>query len=174
MNTWFECKVKYEKIGNDGKAKMVSEPYLIDAVSFTEAESRIHKELEPYISGDFFVSTIKIANFSELIPNENGDRWFKCKTAFINFDEEKGIERRSNTYMLVQANNVKEAYDNVTVALKDTMADFEIPSIQESPIMDVFKYFDDDDDDVNEPIPDNLKPLSDFDDAKDTEEEMED
>ena len=78
MNTWFECKVKYEKMGNDGKEKMVSEPYLIDAVSFTEAESRIHKELEPYISGDFFVSSIKIANFSELIPCEEGDRWFKC------------------------------------------------------------------------------------------------
>jgi hypothetical protein len=156
MNTWFECKVKYQKIVADGKEKMVTEPYLIDAVSFTEAESRIHKELEPYISGDFFVTNIKIANFSELVPNEAGDRWFKCKVAFISLDEEKGIEKRSNTYMLVQANDVKEAYDNLQKALGDTMSDFEIPAIQESPLMDVFTYFGDD----KEEIPSNLKPLT--------------
>lgn len=161
MNTWFECKVKYEKLGPDGKDKMVSEPYLIDAVSFTEAESRIHKELEPYITGDFFVATIKIANYSELIPNDDGDRWFKCKVAFISIDEEKGVEKRSNTYVLVQANNVKEAYDNLTKAYSDSVADFEIPSIQESPLMDVFKYFEDD---KNEDIPENLKPLSEVED----------
>ena len=141
MNTWFECKVKYQKITSDGKEKMVSEPYLIDAVSFTEAESRIHKELEPYISGEFFVTNIKIANFSELVHNESGDRWFKCKVSFISLDEEKGIERRSNTYMLVQANTVKEAYDSLQKALSDTISDFEIPAIQESPLMDVFSYF---------------------------------
>lgn len=143
MNTWFECKVKYVKIGFDGKEKMVTENYLIDAVSFTEAESRVNKELEPYIGGEFTVTNIKMANFSELIPNENGDRWFKCKVAFITLDEEKGIEKRSNTYMLVQSNNVKEAYDALQKALSDTMSDYEIPSIQESPLMDVFTYFED-------------------------------
>ena len=143
MNTWFECKVKYVKIGTDGKEKMVSENYLIDAVSFTEAESRINKELEPYISGEFTVTNIKMANFSELVPSENGDRWFKCKVAFITLDEEKGIEKRSNTYMLVQANNVKDAYEFLQKALSDTVSDYEIPAIQESPLMDVFTYFED-------------------------------
>ena len=164
MNTWFECKVKYEKMGNDGKERMVSEPYLIDAVSFTEAESRIQKELEPYITGDFFLSSVKIANYSELIPNEDGDRWFKCKAAFISLDEEKGIEKRSNTYILVQANNVKEAYDNLTKALSDSISDFEIPSIQESPILDVFKYSGDEE--LNEEIPDNLTPISELEESE--------
>lgn len=159
MTTWFECKVKYDKITADGSEKKVSEPYLIDAVSFTEAESRIHKELEPYISGEFTVSTIKIANYSELVPNEDGDRWFKCKVSFISIDEEKGVEKRSNTYMLVQANNVKEAFENTEKALSDTMSDFEIPSVQESPLLDVFTYFGNDDE-TNEEIPDNLKPLN--------------
>jgi len=168
MNTWFECKVKYEKMGADGKEKMVSEPYLIDAVSFTDAESRIHKELEPYITGDFFVSTIKIANYSELIPNDEGDRWFKSKVSFISLDEEKGIEKRSNTYMLVQANNVKEAYDNITKAMSDSVADFEIPSIQESPLMDVFNYFKDEE--GNEEIPENLTPLSEIEESDDNED----
>jgi hypothetical protein len=156
--TWFECKVKYEKTGDDGKQKTVSELYLIDAVSFTDAESRIHKELEPYISGEFFVTTIKIANFSELIPNENGDRWFKCKVTFISLDEEKGTERRSNTYMLVQADNVKYAYETLENSLSDSVADFEIPLVQESPLLDVFSYHIDEDDEQtinNTPISDN-------------------
>lgn len=170
MNTWFECKVKYQKIDQTGKDKMVSELYLIDAVSFTEAESRINKELEPYISGEFFVSTIKIANFSELVPNENGDRWFKCKVAFITMDEEKGVERRSNTYMLVQANNVKDAYDTLDKSLSDTASDYEIPSIQESPLMDVFKYFDDD---TDKKVPDNFKPLTQIDESNDLDYDIE-
>ncbi len=159
MNNWFECKVKYQKTDESGKDKMVSEPYLIDAISFTEAEERIHKELEPYITGEFFVTTIKIANYSELIPNENGDRWFKCKVAFITLDEEKGIEKKSNSYLLVQANNVKEAYDNIHKAFADSVADFEIPAIQESPILDVFTFFSSNED--GEQLPKNLKPLND-------------
>jgi hypothetical protein len=140
MSAWFECKVKYQKMDQNGKEKIVNEPYLIDAVSFTEAESRIHTELEPYISGEFNVTNIKIANFSELIPDENGDRWFKCKVSFICLDEEKGIERKSNTYMLVQANNVKEAYANVEKLMTGSVSDYSIPSIAESPIMDIFPY----------------------------------
>jgi hypothetical protein len=140
MNTWFIAKAKYQKIGQDGKEKTVSEQYLLDAVSFTEAEERINKELEPYISGEFLVVEIKMANFSELIPNENGDRYFKTKVNFISIDEEKGVEKRSATYMLVQANSVRGAYDTTEAYLSNTMSDYEIPAIQESPIMDVFKY----------------------------------
>jgi hypothetical protein len=155
MNTWFECKVKYEKMGEDGKQKTVTEPYLIDAVSFTEAESRIHKEMEPYITGEFHISTIKIANYSEIIPNENGDKWFKCKVTFISIDEEKGVERRTNANMLVQANDIKEAYDSLQKALSDTMSDYEISAIQETLIMDIFDYTN-----REEEIPENLTPLS--------------
>ena len=140
MSAWFECKVKYQKTDQSGKDKVVTEPYLIDAVSFTEAESRIHKVLEPYITGEFNVTNIKIANFSELIPDENGDRWFKCKVTFITLDEEKGVERKSNTYFLVQANNCKEAYDNVDKSMAGSVSDYSIPSVAESPIMDVFPY----------------------------------
>jgi len=141
MSTWFECKVKYMKMDQNGKEKMVSEPYLVDAVSFTEAEKRIHEMLKPYISGEFNVTNIKIANFSELIPNDGGDRWFKVKVTYIGYDEEKKVERRTNTYMLIQANNVKEAYENTENALKGMVSDYEIPVIQQSPLMDVFPYF---------------------------------
>jgi hypothetical protein len=141
MSTWFECKVRYEKTAQDGRQKKVIETYLVDAVSFTDAEKRIHEVLQPYISGEFFVNNIKIANYADLIPNDNGDRWFKCKVTYISLDEEKGVERKSNSYMLVQANNVKEAFDNIEKSMEGMVSDYEIPAIQESPLMDVFPYF---------------------------------
>lgn len=154
MSSWYECKVRYEKIDQNGKEKKVNEPYLVDAVSFTDAEKRINEEMEPYISGEFQVTSIKKANFAELHPNENGDRWFKCKISFVSLDEEKGVEKKTNTYWLIQANTVKEAYDGIEELLHDTISDYEIPQIMESPIMDVFPFHADDE------IPENLKPLT--------------
>ncbi len=140
MPTWFECKVKYEKMMPDGRQKKVTEPYLLDAVTFTDAEARLNEVLEPYISGEFFVSNIKIANYADLIPNEAGDRWFKCKISYISYDEERGTERRSNSYSLVQADNVKEAYEIIEKSMEGMVSDYEIPLIQESAILDVFPY----------------------------------
>jgi hypothetical protein len=140
MNAWYECKIKYRKTDENGKDKLVSEPDLIDALSFTEAEKRTQEELSQYISTEFRITNIKTANYSEIIPVEDGDRWFKCKLSLISFDEEKGQERRSNSYMLVQANTAKEAYDNLYDYLNGTTSDFEIPAIAESPILDVFPY----------------------------------
>ncbi len=140
MPTWFECKVKYEKVMPDGRQRKVTEPYLIDAVTFTDAEARINEVLEPYISGNFFVSNMKIANYADLMPNEAGDRWFKCKLTYISYDEERGTERRSSSYSLVQADNVKEAYEIIERSMEGMVSDYEIPSIQESNILDVFPY----------------------------------
>lgn len=82
MSTWFECKVKYDKMMENGMQKKVTEPYMVDALSFTEAEARIIKEMTPFISGDFSVANIKRANISELFFDETGDKWFKCKSQF--------------------------------------------------------------------------------------------
>ena len=140
MSSWFECKVNYQKIDEQGAEKSVTEPYLIDAVSFTDAEVRIHKEMEPYISGVFEVKNIKRANYAELLPSETGDRWFKCKMSFITMDEEKGKEKRSNAFYLVQANDVKEAYETLENLMEGSISDYEIPAIQQSHILDVFPY----------------------------------
>lgn len=140
MSNWFECKVKYQKLDQQGKVKSVTEPYLIDAVSFTEAESRINKEMEPYISGDFVVTNIKVANYAEIIPGESGDRWYKAKVSYITIDEEKGMERKSNSYMLVRASDLKEAYDLLDKDMSGSVSDYEISAIAESPILDIFPY----------------------------------
>jgi len=139
--TWYECKVKYRKLDETGVQKITTEPYLVDALSYTEAESRITKEMSAYISEEFRITNIKVGNYAEIHPFENADRWFKSKISLLAYDEESGKERKSNMYLLVQANDVKEAFDNTTHTMKNTMGDYTITAISESPIMDVFPYF---------------------------------
>ena len=138
---WYECKVKYRKTDENGVQKVVTEPYLVDAVSYTEAEKRINEEMAAYVSEEFKITNIKVANFSEIHPFENCDRWFKSKISLVAYDEESGKERKTNMYVLLQANDVKEAYDNTIHVMKNTMGDYTIPMISESPIVDVFPYF---------------------------------
>ncbi|MGN1260749.1 MAG: DUF4494 domain-containing protein, partial [Alloprevotella sp.] len=98
MNEWFECKVKYEKTMDDGKVKKVNEPYLVDAISFTEAEKRIIEEIKPFMTGEFQVSDIKRARYAELFETaeESADRWFKAKLTFITLDEKSGAEKKTS------------------------------------------------------------------------------
>lgn len=139
--TWYECKVKYRKTHETGEQKVTTDTYLLDAVSYTEAEARITEEMKTYTEEDFRIMNIKVANFSEVHPFENSNRWFKSKVSLIALDEESGKEKKTNIYLLVQANDVKEAFENSTKAMAETMGDYTIPSITESPIVDVFPYF---------------------------------
>ena len=138
---WYECKVKYRKIDETGIQKVVTEPYLVDALSYTEAERRMNEEMAAYVSEEFKITNIKVANYSEIHPFENTDRWFKSKVTLMAYDEESGKERKTSFYLLVQANDVKEAYDNTVTAMRNTLGEYSIPAISESPIMDVFPYF---------------------------------
>lgn len=140
MYNWFLTKVKFEKTLEDGLIKKVTESYLVDALSFTEAESKITSEMQPFISGDSFVATVKREKISELFYYEFGDKWYRCKVNFITLDEKNGVEKRIATTMMVQASDIKEALDFLEKGMKGTMADYEIASIVETNIMDVFKY----------------------------------
>ena len=139
--TWYECKVKYRKTHETGEQKVTTDTYLLDAVSYTEAEARITEEMAAYTKEEIKITNIKVANFSEVHPFENSDRWFKSKVSLVALDEESGKERKTNIYLLVQANDIKEAFENTTTAMANTMGDYTIPSITESPILDVFPYF---------------------------------
>ncbi len=138
---WYECKVKYRKTHETGEQKVSTDTYLLDAVSYTEAESRITEEMKAYTNEDFRIMNIKVANFAEVHPFENSDRWFKSKVSLVALDEESGKEKKTNIYLLVQANDVKEAFENTEKAMAETMGDYSIPAITESPILDVFPYF---------------------------------
>ena len=138
MSQWFECKVKYDKTLETGVVKTVTEPYLVDALSFTEAEARITEEMQPYISGEFTVSAVRRVNLSDVFRNDSGDRWYKVKTNFITIDEKTAVEKKTASFQLVQASEFKEALEVFMEGMKDTMADFEIASITETPLMDVY------------------------------------
>ena len=140
MKNYFLVGIKYEKTAQEGKIQKVSEQHLVDALSFTEAEERINKEMKPFISGEFVVDTIKRAKINELFSNEFGDKWFKSKVFFVSLDEERGVEKRTGVTMLVQANDIKEAEANLKEGMKGTMANYEIASITETKILDVFNY----------------------------------
>ncbi|HNZ85312.1 MAG: DUF4494 domain-containing protein [Paludibacteraceae bacterium] len=139
MYTWFECKVRYEKIV-EGKTKKVTEPYLIEAFSYTEAEARVMQELSPYISGDYSITNIKRAKIAELFPNDLGDRWYTCKINIILLDESRGIEKKVANYILVQASAVLDAWQKLEIGMKGTLSDYVVVSIGESPIIDIFPY----------------------------------
>lgn len=140
MHNWFECKVRYDKTQETGLVKTVTEPYLIGALSFTEAEERIVKEMEPFISGEFTVSDIRRKKFSETILNENGDRYYNARLAFITLDEKSGSEKKTSVNMLVQASSLKEAMETVENEMKKTMVDYQFLAISETAIMDIFPY----------------------------------
>lgn len=142
MNNWFECKIKYDKTSDDGLLKTVSENYLVDAVSFTDAEARINLEMKPFISGEFLVANIKRVKIGELFDStsETADKWYRCKINMISLDEDKGIEKRTPIAMYVKAEDMQEALSNLLKGMENTMSDYEIASIIETQIMDVFHY----------------------------------
>lgn len=142
MHTWFEVKIRYEKVMENGMQKKVTEPYLFDALSFTESEGKCIEEMTPFISEEFTVSDIKRANYSEIFfsDEESADRWFKCKLVFITLDEKSGVEKRTSTHVLVQAADLRDAVKKLDEGMKGTMADYQIASISETDIIDVYPY----------------------------------
>lgn len=140
MNNWFLVKVSYEKMMENGFQKKVTEQYLIDALSFAEAEARGIEELRPLITGEFTVSAVGRARINEVFFNESGDRYYKAKLHFITLDEKTGMEKKSQVTMMAQASNIKDAISVIEEGMKGTMADYEIASVAETPIMDVFEY----------------------------------
>ena len=140
--TWFETKIQYEKTMEDGLQKKVKEQYVVDALSFTEAEKRITEEMSSYISGAFDVADIKKATYKEIFFSDEAtsDRWYKAKVQFITIDEKTEKEKRSNVYYLVQASTLQGALKNVDEVMGGTMIDYAIAAISETTVMDVFEY----------------------------------
>ncbi len=142
MNNWFACKIRYEKTIDDGKIVSVSEDYLVDALSFTEAEARIIEEMKPFVSGEFSVAGIKRERIAEVFTNntDDADKWYRCKVFYLTIDEERGLEKRTGVNMLVQAANLKEALEGLLKGMSAYMGDYEIASITETSIMDIYPY----------------------------------
>ncbi len=139
---WFICKIAYEKVMEDGLQKKVKEDYVVNALSFSEAEARIMEEMSAYISGEFSVADIKKAPFAEIFFSDNAtdDTWYKAKLQFITIDEKTEKEKRSNVNYLVQASSLNKAIKNIDEVMGGTMIDYVSCSVAEMSYLDVFEY----------------------------------
>jgi hypothetical protein len=139
MAQWIEVKVRYEKMTESGKTVKVTDPYLVDALSCTEAEARVVEEITPFVN-DFNVLSVNKTKISEIFWDETGDRFYKVKVNFITIDEKSAVEKRTASYILVQASTFADALANFNNGMKGTMADYEIESITETKIVEVYRY----------------------------------
>ena len=139
---WYETAIRYDKVMEDGMTKKVIEYYVVDALSFGEAEERITEEMSAYISGEFEVKNITPAAYHEIFfsENDNDDRWYKAKLAFITIDEKTEKEKRSSVSYLVQAGSFNGAVKNIDEVMGGTMIDYVIASVAETQILDVFEH----------------------------------
>jgi hypothetical protein len=140
MNNWFTVKVKYTKQLENGAFKRVSEPYLLAAMTFTDAEARIYEELGAIIRGEFTVTNIARTDYHDIFQYEDSDTWYKCKISFESATEDSDKAKKVSQNFLVGAHSVKEAFDRMHESLSTMLVDFLIPSIIVSPIVDIFPY----------------------------------
>ena len=157
MQTWFEVKVKYVKIDQDGRERKVSEVYLIDAVSFTDAEARTIEQMQQIIRGEFHIDNIKKSNIVEIFPHDSGEFWYKAKITLITIDEKAGKEKKVNNYFLVAADDFKEAYLRLEEGLSYILVPYNTTAMSLSTIVDVFPYFKEDD--KPEELPPHMKRI---------------
>ena len=139
---WFEAKIRYEKTMEDGCLKKVTETYVIDALSFGEAEKRILEEMASYVSGGVEVCALKIAPYKEIFFADSNmdDKWYVAKLAFITIDEKTDKEKKTRVCYLVNAGNINAAVKNIEEVMAGTMIDYDTLNVSETQILDVFEY----------------------------------
>ena len=135
MANYFEVKITFDKTLENGKEKKVTECYIVDAVSFTDAEAKVIHHVQDVITGLFEVKSIRKYKVAEIVPSELGDTYFKCKLNFITLDEKSGAEKKTAVYMLVDAETLDKAKVLLVEHMKSTMADYSIEKIEETKIM---------------------------------------
>lgn len=143
VSKYYEVKIQYQKMQEDGKEKKVTEQYVVEALSFTEAESRIIEEMTPFIDGDFDVVSEKIAPYNEIFLSDNyytDDKWFVSKVAFITIDEKTEKEKKQTFRYLVQAATSELALDYTKEMFSHGMSDYRIDAVKDTPTLDVFLY----------------------------------
>jgi hypothetical protein len=139
MTTWFQCKIKYLKEADNGLIRTMNQTYLVDAMTFTEAESRLTEELADVLK-EFTLMSASRSTIKEVVFYGDTPRWFKCKVTYSTMDEDGEKEKKVTTYILVNADNVKDAWDRLEEHLTNMQVPYQVPSIAESPIVEVMEY----------------------------------
>lgn len=137
---WFECRVSYDKVQENGAIKRITEAYLVEAMNFTEAEKRITEEMQPFISGEFTVSAVRRRNYESVLVGTEGDYYYRVKLVIITIDEKTAAEKKTNLFLLVQADSLEKAVGITQNSMRNSMADWYFHTVTETQIVDVFKY----------------------------------
>ena len=140
FQTWFECKVKYQKIDENGRERQVNENFLLDAVSFTDAEARIIAMMQSMVRGEFIVTDIRKSKIAEVFPFEVGEWWFRATINLVAIDEEAGREKKLRSIYLIQADDIGEALTRLDESLSFLIVPYVISALAVSTIADVFPY----------------------------------
>jgi hypothetical protein len=153
MAIWYSCKIQYLKQFDGDKMKIVSEEFLIDAVSFTDAEARMYKCISDTVK-DFNIASVRKTNIKDVFNYDDSEIWYRCKMSYLSIDDSNGKEKRTNSYMLVSADNPKQAYERLQESLASMIVPFDITDVNLTTILDVFPYVADED-----KVPENFKPI---------------
>ena len=156
MKTWYACKVKHAVTTEDGRMKQVTDTFLVDGVSFTDAEKRIYEISERDVRGEFMITNIAKTNIAEAVNYEDSETWFKCKVAYVTLDEEAQKEKKINSYFLVGADNAKIAYERIEDNLSTMLVPIEIPSITQTAFVEVYPF---NDEELNPTVPKGFVPV---------------
>lgn len=170
MESWMTIKVKFTKEFSDGTLKRVTEPYLVSAMSFSEAEARIYKEVGEFCKGEFSVVSIAKTDFADIFMYDDIDIWYKCVVAYVSEDEASGKEKKIKNNYLVSAHNVKQAYERIEESLHGLMVSYDTPTISETAIVEIFPFESSVEDEATpaepEATPSTINVAADFDDEE--------
>ena len=142
VQSWFEVKVTYERAGEKGLNTKVNEVYLVQGFTFTEIEKRITQELQPQVTGEFNINEMKRVKYGEIVDtqDETADKWYKCKIVLVTIDEASAKEKKTPVLLLVKAESVPDAISRLNIHMKSSVMDYELTSVNNSPIVDIFQY----------------------------------
>ena len=141
MSTWFSVRVVYDTENEKGMLVKQKEVYLIDALSFTEAEARVIGEVTPYAKSGLRVTAMKIEDIAEIFNDDIQDgKWYRVKVMYITIDEKTGKQKKESHSYMVIGHSTEDASQRLHVRMKGTMVDYEIHTVSETQFMDVFFY----------------------------------
>jgi hypothetical protein len=142
LESWFECKVTYERPGDKGTNTKVNESYLMKDFTFKSVEKRLTLELQPFVTGEFNINEMKRVKYGEIVDtqDETADKWYKCKIVLVTIDEASAKEKKTPVLLLVKAESVPDAINRLNIHMKSSVMDYELTSVNNSPIVDIFQY----------------------------------
>ena len=138
---YYEVKIKHPEVNEVGKEKCVTRTFLIDSMSFTEAEAQMIEHAKVYAS-DYEVISIARSKVNEVIENDIGSDEMKFFNVTVAYFEEADSGKRKNHkhYYLVESQNPDGAISIIQGEWKESVLDWDIIMVKESPIVEVVDH----------------------------------